>query len=585
MTAALDAALSLAALARERHGMRTEAERWQAARRAAPAPAPAPAPTLPPCVGGRPLRPVQILALARAAALRPPYGALVLAGVGHGKTRVSLLLPAVWQCRSPVLLVPAALRAAAHRAVDEWSLAGDVFPIPKIVSYEALSGETGEAVLPALAPDSVICDEAQFLRRPEAGRTRRVLRFVAENPLLRVAFLSGSLTKASLHDWAHLAETALRDLSPLPLSTALLDRWASVMDARGMPDGDARVTVAQCLGTGERAGARVAFADALSTWPGVTCAPASSCGSDLVLVPLHAPMPPGIVGALDGLVARWVLPDGTDLVDAMTHAAHARTLSLGWWYRVAWPGGVPDAAWLTARREWGACVRWSLGRWGDTPGAVERAVRAGRGGTRAARFLIAWDAARLREPPMSEVVWVDDGAPAWRVTGWYVEAAHAAAPCLGWYRHRAIGELLEKMGESVVWAGEDPPEAPDSREVIWLSVEAHRRGHNLQGAGIGTPGWSRNLVLEPPTGGEAWEQLLGRTHRAGQAADTVVAGWAAHAWPLRAAVERARVEAAYAEETTGQPQKLLYAREVLGDWKEALQSFDISERADITELH
>ena len=51
--------------------------------------------------------------------------------------------------------------------------------------------------------------------------------------------------------------------------------------------------------------------------------------------------------------------------------------------------------------------------------------------------------------------------------------------------------------------------------VVVASIDANREGKNLQGH------WYRNLVTTPPTTATWWEQLIGRTHRRGQASDEV----------------------------------------------------------------
>jgi len=59
-----------------------------------------------------------------------------------------------------------------------------------------------------------------------------------------------------------------------------------------------------------------------------------------------------------------------------------------------------------------------------------------------------------------------------------------------------------------------------------------------------------------------WEQMLGRTHRAGQKSDTVFCDILQHTGPFRKALKNARADAKYIENTTGQRQKLNYCREV-----------------------
>jgi hypothetical protein len=68
-----------------------------------------------------------------------------------------------------------------------------------------------------------------------------------------------------------------------------------------------------------------------------------------------------------------------------------------------------------------------------------------------------------------------------------------------------------------------------------------------------------NLVLEPPSNGQAWEQLLGRTHRVKQPRDQVDFWVYSHTESLRGALRTALDDARYIEQTTGARQKLLAA--------------------------
>ena len=62
--------------------------------------------------------------------------------------------------------------------------------------------------------------------------------------------------------------------------------------------------------------------------------------------------------------------------------------------------------------------------------------------------------------------------------------------------------------------------------------------------------------MEPPSSGQAWEQLLGRTHRPGQEADEVWVGVFQHTRPFRKALQTARGDADYILRTLGGVQKL-----------------------------
>jgi hypothetical protein len=85
-----------------------------------------------------------------------------------------------------------------------------------------------------------------------------------------------------------------------------------------------------------------------------------------------------------------------------------------------------------------------------------------------------------------------------------------------------------------------------------LSIAAHGTGKNLQ--------WTnRNLVCTPPTGGDIWEQLIGRTHRQGQTADEVFVDVYQHTAAVVEGFAKARSSAVYSESTMGQRQRLAIA--------------------------
>ena len=114
-------------------------------------------------VDAPPLFPLQGLVLEVAKRLPTPKGIIGAIGVGHGKTLASFLLPVVWGCKKPVLLIPPAMRAQCRRDIQEWSEHYD-FPVPHIVAYSEISSPTRGDILEVLQPDCIIADEAHCLR-------------------------------------------------------------------------------------------------------------------------------------------------------------------------------------------------------------------------------------------------------------------------------------------------------------------------------------------------------------------------------------------------------------------------------------
>ena len=156
-----------------------------------------------------------------------------------------------------------------------------------------------------------------------------------------------------------------------------------------------------------------------------------------------------------------------------------------------------------------------------------------------------WQEQKVKPAPPTEAVWLDhylvDHALAWQ--------ARQRKPSILWYGSDAVGQELRARGVQVYGAGAEPPrEAHDCA----MSIQAHGIGKNLQA-------WERQLVIEPPSSGTIWEQLLGRMHRQGQEADEVSCRVMHHAEPFTRAFEAASSAAQYVETTSGNSQKLLYA--------------------------
>lgn len=252
------------------------------------------------------------------------------------------------------------------------------------------------------------------------------------------------------------------------------------------------------------------------------------------------------------------MPDGSMLVDELEFQAGMGQLSLGFYYEFVWPGGVPDQAWLDARKEWGSAVRDYLKKyaaeWRDSPFLVEQALR--RGDIRSELMsgaLAAWDAQRLKEPPPRRAVWLDYG-PLLFAIEWAQRRAKTGA--LIWFQSRAVGNMLLDFGIPTLWEGTPKFEVTP---LVALSQTVYHKGRNLQA-------WSEQLILQPPPNAVIFEQLLGRTHRQGQSATAVRAEIYQHTQALEQNLAVAAAKANYVQTTTGQQQKLLLARRESLGW-------------------
>lgn len=476
-------------------------------------------------------------------------GALAgLLPVGAGKTLIAALAP----CFFPgvaVLLVPAELRAKTLAELEEYRQHWRIPTTLRVLSYESIQTIRGATVLQEIAPRIVICDEAQALRRIGAARTRRFVRYVGEHAP-RLMLLSGSLARRSIMDYHHLFALCFGGQSPLPMSRTTAEHWAAALDA-GVNDTQ-RVfpgaLLRWCLPT-ERCqpplvAGRIGYRRRLEATPGVLLNAKTPVNASLTVSqrPLQVPM--GITEAIQGILSTWETPNGDILQYAPDVHRHIKELLCGFWYR--WDPAPPED-WLEARRDWHRFVRGILAQQRhdiDSPKQVENAFPSHPA-------LRAWqrvmDTYTINQVP----VWVDDFLVN-NAANWLQKEG------IAWVSHIAVGQRLSKVtGLRYFGGGNDA-----SRDILTVrgsiiaSVSAHKTGKNLQR-------YHRNLILSPPSSGDAWEQLLGRTHRLGQTATNVEAEVYLHHQVLARSMHRALEDAQFLQETSGAPQRLLRAQKNL----------------------
>lgn len=536
------------------------------------------------------LWPVQSAALGEARRAGGLFGAL---GVGQGKTLTSLLMGSALNARMTVILVPPALRAQLinvdiPRLSKEWQI-----PLARIrvVAYSQISSATSADILEDIKPDLIVADEAHSLRYRTAARTKRFLRYMKDHPECRFVGLSGTMTRRSLKDYQHLAELALRKNSPLPNHFPTLGEWAEALDVSDdpMPPG---ALLQLC--TDEELGdvaklwenedehvmenvqhvVREAFRRRLVETPGVVATAESAIGTSLIINAVRPMVPAEIQQEIMNVRARWEI-QGEELVDALAVARVARQLAAGFYYRWAWPDGVPDVEWLDARKEWNREVReiLRLSRKGlDSPMLIAAAIERGEyESTTYAR----WRAVKDRPEPPREAVWIHDFLIKAAIA-WAEKNASKAAPAIVWYLHTTVGErLAAATGWPFFGPGTKANEAltqvdAQATPVIICSAKAHGVGKNLQP-------FCQNLLTTPIPGGADMEQLIARTHRPGQLADEVTVDVFVHTTETEAAFRNSVRDACYIESTTGQRQKLNFAEKLgFGD-----KAFDFAGRESI----
>lgn len=486
-------------------------------------------------------------------------GLLCLAGVGHGKTLLCMLAPlARPERKRPVLLLPPRLVDSYYRLRDQYEQHW-VLGAPKILTYSQLSHPKHADLLERERPDMIICDEVHYLRNKKgSSRVRRLIRYFQAHPHTIFVGMSGSMTTKSLKDFEHLSRLALKENSPLPLKDArLLDAWAACVDsgsdpsdtdlARFMPFFSGMAKPGEYVD--DLQARRAAFRRRLVTTPGVVTTPEQSCDATIVLFERTIEVPKEINEAVKALQESWRIDDN-EIEDATALARAARELSQGFYYQWIWPDGKKDHEWIEKRSEWHRQVREALkhpraGR--DSP-ALLGAACARKEYPDVHPLYKAWLAwqevkGRFNPTPPRRPVWVSNyflkDALTW--------VSRQKKPVIIWYTKQAVEQVLKFRGIPTYGAGTTVP--TDRYETIALSINAHLEGLNLQA-------WDRQIILDPPANGKTWEQMLGRTHRQGQAADAVYGHVYQHTDVYRAAYMSAFVDAQYIEENTTQRQKL-----------------------------
>jgi hypothetical protein len=133
---------------------------------------------------------------------------------------------------------------------------------------------------------------------------------------------------------------------------------------------------------------------------------------------------------------------------------------------------------------------------------------------------------------------------------------HASNRGIVWYSRAAFGEkVAELSGLPRFGGGKEAAKQIvmyDGKTSIIASIDSHGTGRDgLQFK------YHDNLIGNPGSSNEEWEQLLGRTHRVGQKAERVCARFYRHTPELVRCVNQALRRAGYVQGTMGSDQKLV----------------------------
>ncbi len=532
------------------------------------------------CIQG--FNPAQAWALYEAGQTGGILGAI---GVGHGKTALDFMIAMVLpNCKKVVLLIPPGLKAQLMREYLLWRehfrvpsiVMGEIghvvhgAPVIHVVSYSIFSRAQSTSLMIQHDPDTVVADEGHKLRHANTATTGRVLRFFQMKPNTRLCTWSGTLTARSVKDYSHLAALALDAGSPLPLAAPTVAEWASAIDPSDWP-APPGILLQMCK-QGESL--HEGFHRRLSDTKGVitTTSGSGSQASLNIIERDPGDIPDALYQMIVDLRKSWTRPDGEEFVDILQVQACAKQLACGFYYRWKFPKMEPEALikeWLLIRKAWHKEVREKLKQRTehlDSPFLVTKAaIRFQQGyhlkdhppGT---LVLPVWDSFMWPEwkrihklvEPETEAVWVDD----------YLvdDAADWIAKHRGivWYEFTSFGDRVARRAGVPMHGGGPGAEARILAETGSTSIVASIKSH-----GTGRDGLQRifreQLIANPQSSGDAWEQLLGRLSREGQEADDIDTWVYRHTEEMEDAIEKAWQEAEYIQATMGTRMKVLSA--------------------------
>lgn len=489
-----------------------------------------------------------------------PCGIFGDIGVGAGKFLICFLAGALLGLERIVILTDSQLLGQARSEMERFK---HVFPetighMPSLLSYEHLSRPDSVYELDKRAPQLVMLDEAHRLCSLTSARTQRVLRYAVDHPQVRWCVLSGTLQRKKLVDIAHLAELALRQGSFLPTTDIALAKWSLVLDQGAEPSAEQRRYLDPLCAWAGTTDVQEAYARRFKATPGVVSIQSEDAACSLRVRRRLLPAPAEIKNAIKGLQTAWALPDGTEMVDTLEYVRHSATLSLGFFYKTIIPEGSEE--WQEARRAWNRELRAQIlyRRAGDldSPARVEEAAKARSGvPQRLIDAYEAWVAIRHTVEPTKETVWITSAVM--EAVAAFIKARKRG---LIWYNSVAVEEALSALGVPCFGGGVAPP--TNDVPFAALSAHSHGTGKNLQA-------WNYQIVLEPSGSAIWWQQLLGRTHRYGQAADEVIAEVLCTTWFQRAQLHAARNEAEELQKMYGSPFRLVNC-----DWLSDLPLLD-----------
>ena len=485
-----------------------------------------------------------------------------------------------------------------------------VYPI----TYHQMQGKDFVDLFKAIDPELIIADEFQHLANFTAARTRRFTelantRVTATGERRQFVGMTGSPVKDSIMNYHHLVKLGLGEGMPLPMCENIANQWDQAISAKTTKGSywsefplavlDSVKTIypiiqwaeqnKELLGINEKftddiIGLRNAHKHRFISAPGcMSGATPIEARLELNKVDSNFGIDSRLHELIEGVTECALSPNGDDIETGFEKYAWLYELHCGFYNELIWPeanvlakrirvseGTAEDIIQRSSdwhvldkmyKKEVNNFIEENNDLYYDTFGIIESALYRGDekfNGTALQAILkkrddhdfeerIQRDSRTHRVDPFKINVAID-----------IIEKEKLYKQgCIVWVYHEELAiwatELLSEQGWDVLYcpAGDNRIEDPkNAKKVVVASISSHGTGKNLQH-------FHNNVVLQ-------WspsdvEQMIGRTHRNGQKADTVnvwyieVKNWDCllFAGTLNNAV--------YIEQSQGLPQKLMYA--------------------------
>lgn len=447
--------------------------------------------------------------------------------VGEGKTLVSFLAPVVL-ARSlgvdevkTLLLLPANLEGKTVKEFRNLAHHWGGYRSIERLSYEKFSRLKQVDFLERFQPRLIMADEAYALKNASGARAKRIRRYRKTHPDVVFLPLTGTPWKDSLHDYAHLSEWALKELSPVPHHTddsyVELCDWANCVDVTPRETRlAAGVLAAFCPSPPQSVDdVRAGLAVWRNQTPGWVRVSSSGVDASLTLQGhKFDSFPSHVDDKFKALRESYETPDGLAFTEPAKLWSYLMCCSAGFWYRY---DPQPPEDWKKARRAWGAFVRdiihHNRQQW-DTEGQISLACKQGK----LASYGVYEDWMKVkgqyRPEDHKRTEWFDDSFIQWCVE-WMDKTKSVLFTSL-----IAVGDRLKKeTGRPYFHEGGLDPDFGTIEDwkggAAIASVGSNKKGRNIQHL------WHKACVVGGLTSAPDAEQLIGRLHRPGTEADVV----------------------------------------------------------------